>query len=154
MWSRLGKPVMIAWSHWKMTYVLFPPSGGSRHTNCDYKSQAESVIVDWYLDVITAWETARYQDVSVWWALEMVTPRDVTLWKFFAPLKHKYLGSSTKNLENSRTVPCSKNVQLEKFLKATIPICIWERLIHFTESWCKLIIKRIMFPTSICFYNQ
>ena len=44
--------------------MAFPPTGGSRHTNCDWKSRVESVVTGWYLDVITAWETARYEDVS------------------------------------------------------------------------------------------
>ena len=28
-----------------------------------------------------------------------------TTWQFFAPLNHKYLGSTMKNVENSRTIP-------------------------------------------------
>ena len=41
----------------------------------------------------------------------------------------------------------------KNLLKATIPICICQRLIRFTVLWHKLIMKRRMFPTFICFYK-
>ena len=41
----------------------------------------------------------------------------------------------------------------KNLLKATIPICICQRLIHFTEYWHKLIMKRRMFPTFIWLYK-
>ena len=41
----------------------------------------------------------------------------------------------------------------KNLLKATIPISICQRLIHFTELWHKLIMKRRMFPTFICLYK-
>ena len=48
----------------------------------------ESVITDWYLNVITAWETARYEDVSVWWAHPLCT-RDCP-WKKLKIYKQLY----------------------------------------------------------------